>query len=120
MYTLVMRTTNDVKRSRMIRYASRLKKRMTGPELAFELRLKSMGLRYMKQKCFFIGNTFRIVDFYLPKPYKLALEIDGGCHCETIAFDRFKDKMLLKRGIKTIRISNDLVDSFDFSSLPIL
>jgi len=51
-----------------------------------------------------------VVDFYSPL-HRLALEADGPEHIQTAHKDRDRDKVLLiKKGIKTLRLTMDNVD----------
>ena len=81
--------------------------------MAFEYILKELNLKYIKQKGWLSNlNSFIISDFYLPKPNRLAIEIDGLYHKtkEQQLKDNFKDNYLLNiRKIKTLRLSNELV-----------
>jgi very-short-patch-repair endonuclease len=110
---------DDEKRSTLAKRRNNLMKKMTPSEKLFADRLEESGIRYLFQKGFFIGDSFRIVDFYLPKPYKLAIEIDGDYHRNTKLYDEYKDTMLKDRGIKTIRILNENVSKFDIFNLAI-
>jgi hypothetical protein len=48
-----------------------------------------MRIHYMFQKGFIQGKYYCIVDFYLPKPYNICIEIDGKYNLS----DEFKGKM---------------------------
>lgn len=95
------------------KYKNNLLENETKSEKQFELILKDLNINYKKQKGWLARNkTFCISDFYLPKPYKLAIEIDGLYHSLDYqkVIDQYKDNYLYnKRGIKTIRFSNDLI-----------
>lgn len=70
------------------------------------------------QKGFYKGEFHCIVDFYLPKPLKTCIEIDGGYHDtpKQKYKDYWKDKYLTEvRGFKVIRIKNEDVKNFDVS-----
>jgi very-short-patch-repair endonuclease len=74
----------------------------------------------MFQKGFFVGNNFCIVDFYLPKPYRICIEIDGGYHSTKKQAERDKNRTYYleqQRGFKVVRINNDDVLSLTKESL---
>jgi len=71
----------------------------------------------MFQKAFIWGNSFCIADFYLPKPNRTVIEVDGEYH-ETEKQQRrdyIKDKYYVSRGFKVVRIKNSEVETFDLS-----
>src|ERR1700752_2662790 len=70
----------SVKQSNNHKYKKELIKKATKSELIFKDRLKKAGIRFIFQKGFIAKNYHCIVDFYLPKPYKICIEIDGGYH----------------------------------------
>lgn len=92
--------------------ASRRKKlilRATKAETIFRGYLEQKGVYNIFQKGFIAGNGFYIVDFYLPKPHKICIEIDGSVHDsrEQKEKDRRKDEYLKKRGFRVIRFTNE-------------
>jgi len=88
-------------------------------ELDFKLKLDQNNVKYIFQKGFFVGDFYCIVDFYIPKPYKICVEIDGGYHQtkEQIKRDYAKDKYLKSRGFKIVRINNEDVESYNVKDL---
>jgi very-short-patch-repair endonuclease len=87
----------------------KLIKNATKEELIFSKLLDDLKIRYIFQKGFIKGDYFCIVDFYLPKPYKICIEIDGLYHLteKQILKDKNKDNYLINyRGFKVIRFSN--------------
>ncbi len=67
----------------------------------------------MKQKGF-LAKTHRclIADFYLPKPHKLIVEIDGKYHEGRVLKDIGRDKFFKEeRSIDTIRFTNEEVNN---------
>lgn len=86
----------------------------TKSESKFKAILDSFGIKNLPQKGFISGNGFYIVDFYLPKPFKICIEIDGEihntikCKCKDIRKDFYLSK---ERGFKVIRIKNKDVNS---------
>lgn len=100
----------------------RLKKLRNNPTIA-ELQVKffldHLKVKYIFQKGFISGNAYVIVDFYLPKPYKICIEVDGEYHLskQQIQKDKWKDNYLKNRGFKVVRIKNcdtDSLSSFSF------
>lgn len=91
----------------------------TKSELIFKDRLDGAGIRYMFNKGFIGGNFYCIVDFYLPRPYRVCVEIDGGYHNtpEQKRKDWAKDKYLISRKMRVIRIKNEDVETFDLNLL---
>jgi len=70
--------------------------------------LDALEVRYIFQKGF-ICRGMQIVDFYLPKPWRIAIEIDGPNHYQAKqkAKDEERDRLLKTfRKTDTIRISN--------------
>ncbi len=66
----------------------------------------------MKQKGF-LAKTHRclIADFYLPKPHKLIVEIDGKYHEGRVFKDMGRDRFFKEeRNIDTIRFTNEEVN----------
>ena len=97
-------------------------KRATPSELSMKAMLDSLSVRYMFQKGFIAGDYFCIVDFYLPKPYRICIEVDGPCHAlpKQVVRDTQKDAYLNARGFKVLRITNEGVEHMsadDLSSL---
>lgn len=89
----------------------------TKAELIFKDRLDKAGIKYIFQKGFIAGNNFCIADFYLPKPYKTVIEIDGPYHnlINQIRRDANKDLYYIGRGFKVIHINNKDVTTFDLN-----
>lgn len=85
----------------------------TGAEIAFRNLLKKSSLKFIEQKGWILGNGFYISDFYIPRPHKICIEIDGGYHNNPaqIARDFLKDNYLKKdRGFRgVIRFKNEQV-----------
>ena len=89
------------------------KSRRTAGEIALEKLLMDFELRYVSQKGWIAGDGFYISDFYLPKPHKICIEVDGGYHNipKQKIRDAAKTKYLLgERGLRAeIRFSNSCV-----------
>ena len=103
------------KQSRNFKYRADLIQNPTKSELIFKKRLDDLGINYLFQKGFIKGDYHCIVDFYLPKPFKICIEIDGSIHDteQQKARDQRKDEYLKSRGFKVIRIKNADVMSYD-------
>lgn len=79
-------------------------------EREFSSILNDLGVWYCEQKGFLVGaETFCIVDFYIPRPHKVAFEVDGKYHESRQIYDSQKEAYLRTRGIKTVRFTNDQV-----------
>lgn len=92
-----------------------LRNNMTNCEKIFWKFIRSFGrynnLTFNRQKI--IDNY--IVDFYCAK-LKLVIEIDGEIHNlkDNIAYDKIRDDVLNKYGLKVIRIRNiDILNNFN-------
>jgi len=86
-----------------------LLEKRTAAELIFEEKLKLLHIKYIPQKLFISGKNMVITDFYIPKPHKLCIEIDGEYHLlpEQIKRDKNRTDYLNKRNFKVARITND-------------
>jgi very-short-patch-repair endonuclease len=115
-------SVNNTFREKQKTLAGRRKKLLltrTKCELQVEQRLKEAGIRFIAQKGFILGNNYCIADFYLPRPYKAVIEIDGGYHGteKQKIRDRSKDTYYQSRGFQVIRIKNEEVEFFDPKTL---
>lgn len=83
--------------------------KQTKEEQQVEEILKDIGVHYISQKGFVAKcNTCLIADFYLPKPHKLIIEVDGGYHNNRVEQDKGRDLFFLhERNIRTLRIKNE-------------
>ncbi len=80
--------------------------------------LKELGERYVFEKGVFTNRTFFLVDFYLPKPRKLCLEIDGGYHKLQLHYDTVRDNFLRnERKMEVLRITNEVADTLSANEL---
>lgn len=91
----------------------------TESELYIESLLSKLPYKFIPEKGFIQGDYYCFVDFYLPKPMKVCLEVDGGYHNtpEQKARDRRKDSYLESRGFRVIRITNEEALSLNTKSL---
>jgi len=69
-------------------------------------KIRSFRPTFLRQKPI---NRF-IIDFYCPK-LLLAVEIDGGYHQKRKNYDEGRDELLVTRGIKTIRFTENQVQN---------
>jgi len=75
-------------------------------EKQFKKYLKLLGLKFEFQKIIYAGESFYIVDFYLPRS-KIAIEIDGGYHKDRIDLDNERTYQLILSGINgVVRFNN--------------
>lgn len=86
-------------------FKSELTAKATDSERAFADILSKAGIKYKFQNIFKMGNTFSIVDFFLPD-YATVVEIDGGYHNtpEQAAKDEARTRELLKRHVNIVRV----------------
>lgn len=112
-----------------LRYLKVLRNRPTRSEKDIQRLLNELGVKYIFQKGF-VKPFHRIVDFYLPRPHRIIIEVDGKIHDSLVWKDNSKDsKFKIYRGMKTLRIKNEdtntmtalelkkLIDSLYFSDL---
>src|SRR5690349_21613449 len=81
----------------------------TKAEKRIMLLLDVLGERYIFEKGFFTEDRFFLVDFYLPAPRRICLEVDGPYHDGRLSYDFQRDCYIMRtRKInKILRISND-------------
>lgn len=93
----------------------RLRNNPTNSETIFKEKLEIAGIDFVFQKSFIKDNYYCIVDFYLPKPYKICIEIDGEYHFNEPqkVKDGRKDEYLKSRNFKVLRITNEVAETFD-------
>ena len=100
-------------RKRNQQFIQELREKATPEELIVRQWLIDNKIKHIFQKGF-LNPFHRIVDFYIPK-HKRAIEIDGGYHNNTKELDALKDKLWLQnRGVITIRITNQQVNSLSY------
>lgn len=108
-----------MKQSEIIKkYVAQNKKSATIHESLMMLKLKVNFIKFDFQYPIIKGDTFIICDFFIPK-YKLVIELDGAYHDEILQAykDIERDKFLISKGYKVIRLWNKDVDTFDTSSI---
>lgn len=88
-----------------------MKSKPTEAELVLMAELRKGKIKFVFQKGFISGDFYCIVDFYLPKPHKLVIEVDGGYHAtpEQKRKDWARDKYLTGRGLRVVRFTNQQV-----------
>lgn len=97
----------------------KLRDNPTPAEVIFMQRLLDYNIDFIFQKCFIAKDYYCIVDFYLPKPFKVVFEIDGDYHdsTEQKKKDYARDIYLRDvRGFSVIRIKNEDVNVFPLES----
>lgn len=86
-------------------------KKQTEGEKKFKSYLKSLKIDYSFQKIFYIDNSFRIVDFFLPE-CNVVIEIDGGYHNNTKIKDIIRTGELERFGVqKVYRFKNEELEN---------
>lgn len=93
----------------------------TKAERHFAQILRNLKIRSQPQAIFFLDDYhYRIVDFYIPKPYRVIVELDGSVHDsqEAKSYDEWKDRKLITRNHKfnILRFKNDEVFSLNFQN----
>ena len=113
-------TNEKKKQSDNQRNRSKLLKNPTEAELIMKSKLDKIKIKNMFQKGFWKGDFSCIVDFYLPKPYKIVIEVDGGYHTtdKQKYRDSFKDRYLIEeRGFKVLRFTNEEAKEISLTKL---
>ena len=101
-----------LKRKTLGRRVKELKERATDAEKIVYNYLMKKRVKFIFQKGFISGPNYVIVDFYLPKPKKICIEIDGGYHTTLKQMNRDfnKDNYLENyRGFKVYRFTNEQI-----------
>ena len=101
----------------LFKYQRLLRDNKTQYELSFEKILIDNNIKFIAQKGFFNNNSFYIVDYYIPRPYKIIIEIDGEYHEDRIREDRERDRYFKSRGFRVVRILNKDVKDFEIKTL---
>ena len=96
------------RQSRGSKYRRELQAKKTPSELHVEALLGELNIRFQDQKVMFAGDMLLLADIYLPKPYKLVIEIDGEYHNTQKQQwrDKYKDEYYRSRGFGVMRITN--------------
>jgi len=85
--------------------ARRLRRNMTPAERKLWQALRGKKLAGMKFRAQHPVGRF-ILDFYCPAR-RLAIEVDGGVHDETLDYDEVRDEVLREYGYRVIRFRNE-------------
>jgi very-short-patch-repair endonuclease len=98
------------------KYRERLIANATPEENIVREYLDSHGIKYVFQKGF-LQPFHRIIDFYICKPYRIILEIDGGYHNNptTKHFDAYKDKTWGR--FQTVRLTNNQINNAEYKQV---
>lgn len=99
----------QLKQKTLFSRIKRLRENATPAEINLKAMLDLCGIKYIFQKGFIQGNGYYVVDFYLPKPRKIVIEVDGNSHDGREEYDKRKDDYLKKRKFKIVRITNQEV-----------
>jgi len=98
---------------------NKLRENATEMEIRMYQKIKSKFPKAKFQKGFLgYGKTFIIADIYIPKPYKVIIEVDGGYHNtpEIIEKDKLRDKWLTEiKGCQVIRVKNEDVPNLNIN-----
>lgn len=97
----------------------KLTEKATKSEITLKKKLDELNIKYIFQKGFIVGEFYCIVDFYIPRPFFVCIEVDGKYHDspEQKKKDWAKDNYLRSRKFKILRIKNEDVDSCDIAFL---
>ncbi|MDD2870487.1 MAG: DUF559 domain-containing protein [Candidatus Gracilibacteria bacterium] len=96
--------------------ARNLRKNMTKSEKIIwnEIKNKKLGQKFLRQKPIYLYTEISGMDRYIIPDFcsldiKLILEIDGNIHDldDIFLLDKEKEKLLINKGFKVIRITND-------------
>jgi very-short-patch-repair endonuclease len=101
----------------LFKYQRLLRDNKTRYELLFEKILINNNIKFIAQKGFFNNDSFYLVDYYLPRPYKTVIEIDGEYHDNRVKKDIERDKFFINKGFRVIRILNKDVKNFEIKTL---
>lgn len=110
--------TSPDNHSRMCRLQNEHRSEPTEAEKHVMGLLTELGERHVFEKGVFATRTFFLVDFYLPRPRKLCLEIDGGYHKQQLYYDTQRDNFLRnERKMKVLRITNEVAMTLNAQDL---
>lgn len=121
-----MVTTKTIKREKLAakqssaaKYRKKLRKNPTIWEKKVFAILKIHFPNTVFQKTFFTKTGFYIVDFLVPMPYNVILEIDGSHHYkgEALKKDNVRTEYLESLGYIVVRVKNKEVGGVDFKTL---
>lgn len=106
------------RRKQIMANALKTQKVRTPAELQMESILDSLQVRFLPEHTFTENlKTFYLADFYIPKPYRAVIEIDGGYHKDEAAYDKEKNLYYVHRAkVSIIRFTNEEVLSSDIEN----
>lgn len=93
------------------KYRSYLRNNPSKEECIVKRKLDQLKVKYIFQKGFYNGNKHCIVNFYLPKPLRVCIEIYGD-NQEKLK-SKGNDKYLIRRGLKPVRLNSNNVNEFN-------
>lgn len=99
--------------------ARQLRIKATKHELRVKDLLSQRGTYYIFQKGFVKGGVCYIADFYIPKPWRLVIEVDGPSHFTEAGLekDRIRDAYFVWRGFRVLHVTNDEVETMTSDAL---
>lgn len=121
-----MVTNKTIKRERIAekqRAASKYKRQLRKNATKWEkMALSKLIMDYpttVFQKSFLTGGCIYIVDFYIPFPHGVVIEVDGGHHYKghQLIKDKRRDRHLRSMGLIVLRVKNNVVGNICFKTL---
>jgi len=103
------RDLSDMRRKFSL-YQARMRANPTKGESAVKSALDNLGIRYTFQKGFLRGKTLRIVDFYITKPKRICIEVDGKYHEKQREYDAYREREIKSQRnspTRFLRITNE-------------
>jgi very-short-patch-repair endonuclease len=94
------------------RYAREMRRKPTPAEAKLWDRLRNRQLdgTYWRHQSPILGY---IADFYCAKQ-DLVVEVDGGYHADRIEYDRHRDEVMDRKGLRVLRFDNsDVLEDID-------
>ena len=83
-----------------------LLKSETKAEKAIRERLAKKGISYIRKKGFLKDGFYCVVDFYLPRPFKVCIDIDAE-------EDSAKEAYINSRGLRLVRLTAEEAMGFN-------
>ena len=102
------------------KYRKELSEKTTPMERKAEGYLRQLGISHRSQVGISNGPSFYIMDFHLPKPYRINLEIDGGYHRRQVAYDRKRDHFMTMMRRRVVRITNEEMEKMSLNEFNIV
>ena len=104
--------TRDIKNIKKL--AKELRQNLTESEILLWQYLRNRrlsGYKFLRQhpiiyKADYLGLNYFIADFYCDSK-KTVIELDGPVHNETVEYDKFRDEVMLEKGLHVLRIKNE-------------